>query len=243
MHNYFDQGLAEPAEGAQGSASGDVTLESSLEPVSSLSRLVQLGLESENKMGMVLRAVKLGVSSSLCSVVSEMHSMTTASLSLMHTLRDRYAALLAEELPTMNREECYQEYSRLSDDLMELAKLEQRIAQGSQDLYPEDTFSAEDRKVLRLFSSLGSPEDKARVLKVLEEQFGSAEGFSEASDVHDASDYADAAKSGPSRGKRVASKMQKVQGVDAAGPVGAAAPSFDSGAPAVSAEFSSLEEE
>lgn len=224
------------------SESTEDSLAASVEPVSSLSRLVQLGLESESKMGMVLRAVKLGVSSSLCSVVSEMHSMTTSSLGLMHTLRDRYAALLAEELPTMNREECYQEYSRLSGDLMELAKLEQRIAQGSQDLYPEDTFSAEDRKVLRLFSSLGSPEDKARVLKVLEEQFGSVEGFTDASDVQDASDYADAAKSGHSRGKRVAGKMQKVQGVDAAGPVGAAAPSFDAGTASGSTEFSQVEE-
>lgn len=224
------------------SESAEDSLAASVEPVSSLSRLVQLGLESESKMGMVLRAVKLGVSSSLCSVVSEMHSMTTSSLGLMHSLRDRYAALLAEELPMMNREECYQEYSRLSGDLMELAKLEQRIAQGSQDLYPEDTFSAEDRKVLRLFSSLGSPEDKARVLKVLEEQFGSVEGFSDASDVQDASDYADAAKSGPSRGKRVAGKMQKVQGVDAAGPVGAAAPSFDAGTTSGSTEFSQVEE-
>ena len=122
------------------SESTEDSLAASVEPVSSLSRLVQLGLESESKMGMVLRAVKLGVSSSLCSVVSEMHSMTTSSLGLMHTLRDRYAALLAEELPTMNREECYQEYSRLSGDLMELAKLERKTKESGLTIVPLRVF-------------------------------------------------------------------------------------------------------
>lgn len=214
-----------------------VKLEQAVKPVSSLSRLVQLGLESENEMGMVLRAVKLGVSSSLCSIVSEMHSMSTSSMSIMRQLKDRYDTLLAEELPMMSREECFEEFDKLSGQVMEIAKLEQRIAQGSQDLYPEDTFSAEDRKLLRLFSSLGSSEDKAEVMRILEAKFGSVEGFTEAEDST-SGDYSESLPKKNTMGKRV---LTKVQGVDAAGTVGADAQSFDAGTASSSTEFSQVE--
>lgn len=217
-----------------------VKLEQAVKPVSSLSRLVQLGLESENEMGMVLRAVKLGVSSSLCSIVSEMHSMSTSSMNIMRQLKDRYDMLLEEELPMMSREECFEEFDKLSGQVMEIAKLEQRIAQGSQDLYPEDTFSAEDRKLLRLFSSLGSSEDKAEVMRILEAKFGSAEGFTDVEATDSTSgDYSESLPKKNTKGKRV---LTKVQGVDAAGTVGADAQSFDAGTASGSTEFSQVEE-
>ena len=148
----------------------------SLAPVMNLEQLVRLGMESEQAQGVALRAVQLGVSTMACSALQKMHSMAEESMSLMRALDERYNTLLAEELPTLTRVECSDEYDILMKRVLEVVKLEAKIAQGKS-LFPEDTFSPEDRRLLALFSSLKTREEKDRFVAIIEREFGSENGF------------------------------------------------------------------
>ena len=160
----------------------------SLAPVMNLEQLVRLGMESEQAQGVALRAVQLGVSTMACSALQKMHSMAEESMSLMRALDERYNTLLAEELPTLTRVECSDEYDILMKRVLEVVKLEAKIAQGKS-LFPEDTFSPEDRQLLALFSSLKTREEKDRFVAIIEREFGSENGFDAPAGSADSEDH------------------------------------------------------
>lgn len=160
----------------------------SLAPVMNLEQLVRLGMESEQAQGVALRAVQLGVSTMACSALQKMHSMAEESMSLMRALDERYNTLLAEELPTLTRVECSDEYDILMKRVLEVVKLEAKIAQGKS-LFPEDTFSPEDRRLLALFSSLKTREEKDRFVAIIEREFGSENGFDAPAGSADSEDH------------------------------------------------------
>lgn len=160
----------------------------SLAPVMNLEQLVRLGMESEQAQGVALRAVQLGVSTMACSALQKMHSMAEESMSLMRALDERYNTLLAEELPTLTRVECSNEYDILMKRVLEVVKLEAKIAQGKS-LFPEDTFSPEDRRLLALFSSLKTREEKDRFVAIIEREFGSENGFDTSAGTADSEDH------------------------------------------------------
>lgn len=160
----------------------------SLAPVMNLEQLVRLGMESEQAQGVALRAVQLGVSTMACSALQKMHSMAEESMSLMRALDERYNTLLAEELPTLTRVECSDEYDILMKRVLEVVKLEAKIAQGKS-LFPEDTFSPEDRRLLALFSSLKTREEKDRFVAIIEREFGSENGFDTPAGSADSEDH------------------------------------------------------
>lgn len=160
----------------------------SLAPVMNLEQLVRLGMESEQAQGVALRAVQLGVSTMACSALQKMHSMAEESMSLMRALDERYNTLLAEELPTLTRVECSDEYDILMKRVLEVVKLEAKIAQGKS-LFPEDTFSPEDRRLLALFSSLKTREEKDHFVAIIEREFGSENGFDAPAGSADSEDH------------------------------------------------------
>lgn len=142
----------------------------------SLADLVRLGSDSEAKLGMQLRTIKLGLAASACSIVQRLHQDSEATSALMAQLDSQYREQLAIELPTMNREACAEEYERLMDRQMKVAALEVKMAQG-RDMFPEDALSDNDKRLLHLIHAVEASGRMEELLSVVEEKFGESQSF------------------------------------------------------------------
>lgn len=145
-------------------------------PVTSLESLVRLGTATETDLGMQMRAIMVGVSTAACNIVERLHNQSMACANIMQRLSDKHLEKLSEEIETMDRTELDIEYKNLMARQIEVAKLEIKIAQGKA-MFPEDSFSEEDRKILRMLSALRSKEDRQRFVRILSEEFGDENSF------------------------------------------------------------------
>lgn len=180
-------------------------------PVTSLESLVRLGTATETDLGMQMRAIMVGVSTAACNIVERLHNQSMACANIMQRLSDKHLEKLSEEIETMDRTELDVEYKNLMARQIEVAKLEIKIAQGKA-MFPEDSFSEEDRKILRMLSALRSKEDRQRFVRILSEEFGDENSFDSepvvpSEPIYDA---VDPAASESTRGGRVRRASRKV---------------------------------
>lgn len=141
-----------------------------------LSTLVDLGMRTEAEQSMALRTIRLGIASSACRSIQQLHMAAEQGMTLLGKLTARHAELLEEQYDTMTLSSLESEIEWQMKRALEVANLEVKMAQGK-DLFPEDTMSAEDRRLLRMFSQLSTPEDKDRFLKALESAFDVGDSF------------------------------------------------------------------
>lgn len=168
-----------------------------------LSTLVDLGMRTEAEQSMALRTIRLGIASSACRSIQQLHMAAEQGMTLLSKLTARHAELLEEQYDTMTLSSLESEIEWQMKRALEVANLEVKMAQGK-DLFPEDTMSAEDRRLLRMFSQLSTPEDKDRFLKALESAFDVGDSF-DASESESDGCYGDGAGGGEvsSAGKEV----------------------------------------
>lgn len=190
---------------------GENTILGEDSPVTSLESLVRLGTATETDLGMQMRAIMVGVSTAACNIVERLHNQSMACANIMQRLSDKHLEKLSEEIETMDRTELDVEYKNLMARQIEVAKLEIKIAQGKA-MFPEDSFSEEDRKILRMLSALRSKEDRQRFVRILSEEFGDENSFDSepvvpSEPIYDA---VDPAASESTRGGRVRRASRKV---------------------------------
>lgn len=180
-------------------------------PVTSLESLVRLGTATETDLGMQMRAIMVGVSTAACNIVERLHNQSMACANIMQRLSDKHLEKLSEEIETMDRTELDIEYKNLMDRQIAVAKLEIKIAQGKA-MFPEDSFSEEDRKILRMLSALRSKEDRQRFVRILSEEFGDENSFDNEPVVPSEPIYDDVnpAASESTRGGRVRRASRKI---------------------------------
>lgn len=180
-------------------------------PVTSLESLVRLGTATETDLGMQMRAIMVGVSTAACNIVERLHNQSMACANIMQRLSDKHLEKLSEEIETMDRTELDIEYKNLMARQIEVAKLEIKIAQGKA-MFPEDSFSEEDRKILRMLSALRSKEDRQRFVRILSEEFGDENSFDNEPVVPSEPIYDDVnpAASESTRGGRVRRASRKI---------------------------------
>lgn len=180
-------------------------------PVTSLESLVRLGTATETDLGMQMRAIMVGVSTAACNIVERLHNQSMACANIMQRLSDKHLEKLSEEIETMDRTELDIEYKNLMARQIAVAKLEIKIAQGKA-MFPEDSFSEEDRKILRMLSALRSKEDRQRFVRILSEEFGDENSFDNEPVVPSEPIYDDVnpAASESTRGGRVRRASRKI---------------------------------
>lgn len=145
--------------------------EMALAPLSEIEDLVALGQKSENEMGLVLRSVQIGLATSFCSTLSAQHAQMQESLGVLAKMNEKINADLAETLPSMDVTDVLELRETMEKSIYRQMEMERKIVQG-RGLFPDDSLSDEDRKVLRLMATLQSPEDKARFMRMVEREFG-----------------------------------------------------------------------
>lgn len=150
-----------------------------------LESLVQIGMSTEEEQSVRLRAIQLGIASQTCSKIAGLHKSAQMAMDLAHRCDELFHQKLIEVLPELSMEELYSYSDKLTSRVADVVKLESRLLQG-RPMFADDTLSAEDRKLLRMFGNLKSEGDRRQFISALEKTLGSEdllEGVESSSEV------------------------------------------------------------
>ena len=141
------------------------------------------GQSVEADKGLVLKTLQIGMSAGLVSGVQKLHEVVAKSMDLYARLDSAYVAQLEEKLQegVLTPSEIYEERKDLERRITALLNLERQIVQGK-NLFPEDTISEDDRKVLRLLSSVKTPVEREKFMRSLEDYFTEKNQFTSSDD-------------------------------------------------------------
>lgn len=148
-----------------------------------LAKLIQEGLATEDDRGLVLRAIQVGLGSTLATQVTALGKLIDREIALFNRFEQRYEELVEEELqkPDIKLQQIGNEADRLYQRIYKSLDLARQIVQGKC-LFPQDTYSANDRKVLLVLSSIKNNEQRKRFYAAID-HFMSLEGFTEYEEV------------------------------------------------------------
>lgn len=146
--------------------------------VEELSALVLSGQSSEQERGMFLRAVQVGMSSNLVSQLNALHSVMAKATEIYSTLDEQYLNILQEEIRegVLTKEEIRIERNALENRIMAILTLERQVLQGKS-LFPEDTLSEDDKKVLRILGTIKTKEEREKFFKAIDAYFKGDNSF------------------------------------------------------------------
>lgn len=146
--------------------------------VEELSALVLSGQSSEQERGMFLRAVQVGMSSNLVSQLNALHSVMAKATEIYSTLDEQYLNILQEEIKenVLTKEEIRIERNALENRIMAILTLERQVLQGKS-LFPEDTLSEDDKKVLRILGTIKTKEEREKFFKAIDAYFKGDNSF------------------------------------------------------------------
>ena len=146
--------------------------------VEELSALVLSGQSSEQERGMFLRAVQVGMSSNLVSQLNALHSVMAKATEIYSTLDEQYLGILQEEIRegVLTKEEIRIERNALENRIMAILTLERQVLQGKS-LFPEDTLSEDDKKVLRILGTIKTKEEREKFFKAIDAYFKGDNSF------------------------------------------------------------------
>lgn len=135
----------------------------------SLARLLLSGQASEQDKGIALRTIQIGMASGVVAQVVRLHNRMADAMTLYEELDKAYLDNIQEviEAGLMTPDEIKHTQTRLYNRILEVLDLERRLLQGKS-LFPADTISDEDRKVLRLLGSLQDGEERRRFFKMID---------------------------------------------------------------------------
>lgn len=163
------------------SESVDVLTQESAGEIVDLKSLIAVGTKTEEQQGLALRAVQMGMAANFCSEVSSLHRGLSRAQSVLSKLRDKYFSDVEEVMDTLSPSEVASYMSTIQSQVMSVLELERKVIQG-RELFPTDSLSDMDRKILRLVSSLRAPEDRAKFMKLIEDNFGDPTKFEDPDD-------------------------------------------------------------
>lgn len=146
--------------------------------VEELSALVLSGQSLEQERGMFLRAVQVGMSSNLVSQLNTLHSVMAKAIEIYSTLDEQYLNILQEEIKenVLTKEEIRIERNALENRIMAILTLERQVLQGKS-LFPEDTLSEDDKKVLRILGTIKTKEEREKFFKAIDAYFKGDNSF------------------------------------------------------------------
>lgn len=141
----------------------------SAESARTLAEMILNGSASEEERGVFLRTVQTAMGAGLMAQVQRLHSIMTCGMDVYQMLDSRYLEKLQEDLDqdVLTAEDIAHERNGIERRLFNLMHLERQIMQGKS-LFPEDTLSNDDRKVLRVLSTIKTEEDRSRFFDMLD---------------------------------------------------------------------------
>lgn len=151
----------------------------SVEAANQLAQLIVAGQASEADKGLVLRTLQIGMASHFAAQIGKMHAVITSGLGVYAQLEEKYQEQLAEQLEVgMSLEEIREERNSMEERMLTMLEIERKVVQGKA-LFPEDTLSDDDRKVLRILSSIKSEDDRSRFFAAIDSFMQNKNSFEE----------------------------------------------------------------
>lgn len=146
--------------------------------VEALARLITSGRASEQEKGLVLRTIQVGMATNMVAGLNELHSNVAQAMNLYQALDSEYNRQLREQLEqgALTKEEIRIERDTLEKRVHAILNLERQIVQGK-NIFPEDSLSEDDRKILRLMASVKTPEERKKFFKAIDEYFQNTNSF------------------------------------------------------------------
>lgn len=146
--------------------------------VEALARLIMSGRASEQEKGLVLRTIQVGMATNMVAGLNELHSNVAKAMNLYQALDSEYNRQLREQLEqgALTKEEIRIERDALEKRVHAILNLERQIVQGK-NIFPEDSLSEDDRKILRLMASVKTPEERKKFFKAIDEYFQNTNSF------------------------------------------------------------------
>lgn len=146
--------------------------------VEALARLIMSGRASEQEKGLVLRTIQVGMATNMVAGLNELHSNIAQAMNLYQALDSEYNRQLREQLEqgALTKEEIRIERDALEKRVHAILNLERQIVQGK-NIFPEDSLSEDDRKILRLMASVKTPEERKKFFKAIDEYFQNTNSF------------------------------------------------------------------
>lgn len=146
--------------------------------VEALARLIMSGRASEQEKGLVLRTIQVGMATNMVAGLNELHSNVAQAMNLYQALDSEYNRQLREQLEqgALTKEEIRIERDALEKRVHAILNLERQIVQGK-NIFPEDSLSEDDRKILRLMASVKTPEERKKFFKAIDEYFQNTNSF------------------------------------------------------------------
>lgn len=146
--------------------------------VEALAHLIMSGRASEQEKGLVLRTIQVGMATNMVAGLNELHSNVAQAMNLYQALDLEYNRQLREQLEqgALTKEEIRIERDALEKRVHAILNLERQIVQGK-NIFPEDSLSEDDRKILRLMASVKTPEERKKFFKAIDEYFQNTNSF------------------------------------------------------------------
>lgn len=134
-----------------------------------LAELILNGSASEQERGVFLQTIQTAMGAGLLSQMQRMHSIMMQGMDMYKKLDSEYLKHLDEDLASgaLAPDEIALERDGLEKRMLTLLELERKVMQGKS-LFPEDTLSSDDRKVLRILNTIKTPEDRDRFFNLLD---------------------------------------------------------------------------
>lgn len=140
--------------------------------------LILSGQASEQEKGMLLRNIQVAMSANLVGQLSQMHSVVTQAMELYKDLDSAYLTQVRELLESgaLVKDEIRAERDSLEKRMMSVLNMERQIIQGK-NLFPQDSLSEDEQKVLRLLASVKTPDEKQKFFKAIDKFFQDSNSF------------------------------------------------------------------
>lgn len=142
------------------------------EDADNLVALILSGQASEQEKGMLLRNIQVAMSANLVGQLNQMHSVVAQAMELYKDLDSAYLTKVREllESDALVKDEIRAERDSLEKRMMAVLNMERQIIQGK-NLFPQDSLSEDEQKVLRLLASVKTPDEKQKFFKAIDKFF------------------------------------------------------------------------
>ena len=148
------------------------------EDADNLVSLILSGQASEQEKGMLLRSIQVAMSANLVGQLNQMHSIVAKAMDLYKDLDSAYLDKVREllESDALVKDEIRAERDSLEKRMMAVLNMERQIIQGKS-LFPQDSLSEDEQKVLRLLASVKTPDEKKKFFKAIDKFFQDSNTF------------------------------------------------------------------
>jgi len=138
--------------------------------IEEVARLIRDGLASEEEMGLILRNLQIAMGSQLL----EGMSATRKGFIALQEILEKAVAKFADKMElllqsdSVSAEDLFEYIIKLQKNQVAFCEMQRRVVQSPSKLFPEDTMSNDEKKLLTLLKSFKTPEEKKRFLTAVE---------------------------------------------------------------------------